>query len=61
MKDEVQKVLRVANYIRDKAKKPKGEVGNNSELNAAFKTELYLDEGVIKTRPVKQNEDTNDQ
>tara|TARA_A100000164_G_scaffold314051_1_gene293118 strand:+ start:303 stop:497 length:195 start_codon:yes stop_codon:yes gene_type:complete len=61
MKDEVQKALRVANYIKDQAKKLKGKVRNSSGLNAALKTELYIDGGVVKTRPVKQNEDTNDQ
>tara|TARA_Y200000002_G_C22206970_1_gene465753 strand:+ start:281 stop:472 length:192 start_codon:yes stop_codon:yes gene_type:complete len=60
MKDDVEKALRVANFIRDEVKKLKGKVRNYSGLNAAFKTELYADEGVIKTRPVKQNEDTSD-
>ena len=46
MKDEVQKALRVANYIKDQAKK----VRNYSGLKAAFESELYIDEGVVKTR-----------
>ena len=61
MKDDIEKALRVANYIKDQAKKIKGKVKNYSGLNAALKTELYIDGGVVKTRPVKQNEDTNDQ
>ncbi len=61
MKDDVQKALRVANYIKDQAKKLKGKVRNYSGLKAAFESELYIDGGVVKTRPVKQNEDTNNQ
>ena len=61
MKDDIEKALRVANYIKDQAKKIKGKVKTYSGLNAALKTELYIDGGVVKTRPVKQNEDTNDQ
>ena len=61
MKDDVEKALRVANYIKDQAKKLKGKVRNYSGLKAAFESELYIDGGVVKTRPVKQNEDTNDQ
>ena len=61
MKDDVEKALRVANYIKDQAKKLKGKVRNYSGLKAAFESELYIDGGVVKTRQVKQNEDTNDQ
>jgi len=61
MKDDVEKALRVANHIKDQAKKLKGKVSNYSGLNAALETELYIDGGVVKTRPVKQNENTNDQ
>ena len=51
MKDDIEKALRVANYIKDQAKKIKGKVKNYSGLNAALKTELYIDGGVVKTRP----------
>ena len=61
MKDDKEKALRVAQYIKDEAKKLKGKVRDYSGINAALKTELYIDGGVVKTRPVKQNEDTNDQ
>ena len=36
MKDDVEKALRVANYIKDQAKKLKGKVRNYSGLKAAF-------------------------
>ena len=36
MKDDVKKALRVANYIKDQAKKLKGKVRNYSGLKAAF-------------------------
>ena len=61
MNDDKEKALRVAQYIKDEAKKLKGKVRDYSGINAALKTELYIDGGVVKTRPVKQNEDTNDQ
>ena len=61
MKSDIEKALRVANFIKDEAKKLKGKVRNYSGLNAALKTELYIDGGVVKTRPEKQNEDINDQ
>ena len=61
MKDDKEKALRVAQYIKDEVKRLKGKVRDYSGINAALKTELYIDGGVVKTRPVKQNEDTNDQ
>ena len=47
MKDDVKKALRVAQIIKDQAKK----VRNYSGLKAAFESELYIDGGVVKTRP----------
>ena len=52
MKDDVEKALRVANYIKDQAKKLKGKVRNYSGLKAAFESELYIDGSVVKTRQV---------
>ena len=51
MKDDVEKALRVAKYIKDQAKKLKGKVRNYSGLKAAFESELYIDGGLVKTRP----------
>ena len=51
MKDDVEKALRVAQYIKDQAKKLKGKVRNYSGLKAAFESELYIDGGVVKTSP----------
>ena len=51
MKDDVEKALRVAQYIKDQAKKLKGKVRNYSGLKAAFESELYIEGGVVKTRP----------
>ena len=45
MKDDVEKALRVAQYIKDQAKKLKGKVRNYSGLKAAFESELYIDGG----------------
>ena len=47
MKDDVKKALRVAQIIKDQAKK----VRNYSGLKAAFESELYIEGGVVKTRP----------
>tara|TARA_B100001057_G_scaffold408479_1_gene422751 strand:- start:328 stop:510 length:183 start_codon:yes stop_codon:yes gene_type:complete len=47
MKDDVKKALRVAQIIKDQAKK----VRNYSGLKAAFESELYIDGGVVRTRP----------
>ena len=51
MKSDIEKALRVANFIKDEAKKLKGKVRNYSGLKAAFESELYIDGGVVKTRP----------
>ena len=51
MKDDVEKALRVAQYIKDQAKKLKGKVRNYSGLKAAFESELYIDGRLVKTRP----------
>ena len=37
--------------LKDQAKKLKGKVRNYSGLKAAFESELYIDGGVVKTRP----------
>ena len=50
MKDDIEKALRVANYIKDQAKKLKGKVRNYSGIRAALESELYIDGGVVKTR-----------
>ena len=55
MKDHIEKALRVANYIKDQAKKLKGKVRNYSGLKAAFESELYIDGGVVKTRPTNKD------
>ena len=52
MKDDVEKALRVAQIIKDQAKKLKGKVRNYSGLKAAFESELYIDGGVVKTKQV---------
>ena len=51
MKSDIEKALRVANFIKDEAKKLKGKTRNYSGLKAAFESELYIDGGVVKTRP----------
>ena len=51
MKDDIEKALRVANYIKVQAKKLKGKEKNYNGLKAAFESELYIDGGVVKTRP----------
>ena len=51
MKSDIEKALRVANYIKDQAKKLKGKVRNYSGIRAALESELYIDGGVVKTRP----------
>ena len=47
--------------LAEQIKKSMSKVKNYSGITAALKTELYVDGGVVKTRPVKQNEDTNNQ
>ena len=44
--------------LAEQIKKSMGKVKNYSGITAALKRELYVDGGVVKTRPVKQNEDT---
>lgn len=61
MKHKTDKELRVANFILDEAKKLKGKVRNYSGIKAALESELHIEGGVLRTRQVKQNEDTNDQ
>ena len=51
MKDDVEKALRVAQYIKDQAKKLKCKVKYYSGLKATFASELYIDGGVVRTRP----------
>ena len=51
MKDDIEKALRVAHFIKDEAKRLKGKVRNYSGLKAAFESELYIEGGVVKTRP----------
>ena len=51
MKSEIEKALRLAKYMKDQAKKLKGKVRNYSGLKAAFESELYIEGGVVKTRP----------
>ena len=51
MKDDIEKALRVANFMKDEVGKLKGKVRNYSGLKAAFESELYIDGGVVKTRP----------
>ncbi|MDA9746751.1 hypothetical protein N9U77_00580 [Prochlorococcus sp. AH-736-M13] len=55
MKDDVEKALRVAQYIKDQAKKLKGKVRNYSGLRAGFESELYIEGGVVKTRPTTKD------
>ena len=47
--------------MKEQVKKTMSKVKNYSGITAALKTELNVDGGVIKTKQVKQNEDTNDQ
>ena len=47
--------------LSEQIKKSISKVKNYSGIAAALKTELYVDGGVVKTGPVKQNEDTNEQ
>ena len=58
MKDDVEKAFRVTNYIKDQAKRLKGKVRNYSGLKAAFESELYIDGGVVKTRPKDSSQNT---
>ena len=51
MKSDIEKALRVANFIKDAAKKLKAKTRTYSGLKAAFESELYIDGGVVKTRP----------
>ena len=51
MKDDVKKALRVAQIIKDQAKK----VRNYSGLRAGFESELYIEGGVVKTRPTTKD------
>ena len=55
MKDDIEKALRVAKFIKDEAKKLKGKVRNYSGLKAAFESELYIDGGVVKTKPTTRD------
>ena len=59
MKDDVEKALRVAKYIKDQAKKLKGKVRNYSGLKAAFESELYIEGGVLRTRSVPKDSSEN--
>ena len=54
MKDDVEKALRVAQSIKDQTKK----VRNYSGLKAAFESELYIDGGVVRTRPKDSSENS---
>ena len=55
MKSDIEKALKVANFIKDEAKKLKGKVRDYSGLKAAFESELYIDGGVVKTRPTTKD------
>ena len=51
MKDNVEKGLKVANHIKDQAKKLKGKVKNHNGFKAAFESELYIEGAVVRTIP----------
>ena len=56
-----EEAIELALRMKEQVKKKMSKVKNYSGITAALKTELFIDGGVVKTRPVKQNEDTNDQ